>query len=107
VKRWKDLQFISQVVVKPQDESRPMYVDFREDSEYETWDGMDSEILTSRNRRIQLGANSMFTIHYDYPELFKKLVVATGDCSEAYRIYQQLQKKVPDNWADHTEENVW
>lgn len=109
-KPWRDLQFIKQIVIKPEDPKNPMCVTFKEDTDYDTdWvvDGSCVPRLVARDRGIQLGANAMYTVELDYPEDFKKLVAVTGDCAESYRIYQALQKKVPDNWADYDEGNVW
>jgi hypothetical protein len=106
-KTWKDLRFIKQIVIKPEDAKNPMWVEFKDDIEYAEIGYMGSEMILSRDRAIRLGANTMYMVEMDYPEDFKKLVVATGDTEEAYRIYQQLQKKVPDNWANYAEENVW
>lgn len=107
-KPWKELQFIKQIVIKPEDPKEPMWVELKDDSEYEYnpwYEGR--QLLVSRDRAIKLGANTMYSIEMDYPEDFKKLVAATGDCGEAYRMYKALQKKVPDNWADYDEGNVW
>jgi hypothetical protein len=103
--RWKDLQFIKQVVIKPEDPKNPMWVQFIDDIDSIEYSG--HQMTVSRDRSIKLGANTMYVIETDYPEDFKKLVAATGDCGEAYRIYKALQDKVPDNWADYDEGNVW
>lgn len=108
MKTWKDLRFIKQIVIRPEDANHPMWVELKDEADYDDnpwYEG--NRMLVSRERCIKLGANAMYTIHMDYPEDFKKLVVATGDTEEAFRMYQQLQKKVPDNWADYAEENVW
>lgn len=106
-KTWKDLKFIREIVIKPEDAKNPMWVEFKDDIEYGEIMYSDRSMILSRDRAIRLGANTMYTVTMDYPEDFKKLVVATGDTEEAYRIYQQLQKRVPDNWANYAEENVW
>ncbi len=107
MKTWKDLKFIKQIVIRPENADKPMWVEFKDDIEYGEIGYTHSEMVLSRDRAIKLGANTMYMIEMDYPEDFKKLVVATGDTEEAYRIYQQLQRKVPDNWANYAEENVW
>lgn len=106
---WKDLQFIKKIVIKPENPENPMWVEFKDESDYaDVFElSASSRMLISRDRSIKLRANAMYEIQTDYPEDFKKLVVATGDVQEAYRAYQQLQKKTPDNWADYVEENVW
>lgn len=109
-KPWKDLQFIKQVVIKPEDPKNPMWVQFNDNAEYEEFviDGQTTGPLqVSRDRSIKLGANCMYTIEMDYPDVFKRLVAATGNVEEAYRIYKEIQKKAPDNWADYDEGNVW
>ena len=108
-KPWKELQYIKQVVIKPEDPNNPMWVEFKDESDYEdVFDlGSSPRMLISRDRSIKLGANTMYEIQMDYPEDFKKLVAATGDCAEAYRIYQALQRKTPDNWYYYDEESVW
>lgn len=107
-KPWKELQFIKQVVIKPEDPKQPMWVEFKDDSEFEYnpwYEGR--EMLISRDRAIKLGANCMYSIEMDYPDVFKRLVAATGDAEEAYRIYKEIQKKAPENWADYDEGNIW
>ena len=106
-KPWKDLQFIREIVIKPEDPKNPMWVEFKDDIEWEDVSFTDSRIKISHDRAIKLGANTMYNVHMDYPEEFKKLVVATGDLHQAHAIYKQLQKKAPENWADYAEENVW
>lgn len=106
-KPWRELQFIKQIVIKPEDPKNPMWVDFKEEDEWEFSEYPTLPRQVSRDRSIKLGANTMYSIESDYPENFKKLVAATANCDEAYRLYQALQKKVPDNWADYAEEGVW
>jgi hypothetical protein len=106
-KPWKELQFIKQIVIKPEDAKNPMWVEFKDDVEYADIEYSNRQMILNRDRAIKLGANTMYEVHMDYPELFKKLVAATGDCGEAYRLYKSLQKGVPDNWADYDEGNVW
>lgn len=106
-KPWKDLQFIKQVVIKPEDPKNPMWVQFNDNAEYDYDDYVSPRRMLSRDRSIKLGANCMYTIEMDYPDVFKRLVAATGDVEEAYRIYKEIQKKAPDNWADYDEGNVW
>lgn len=107
-KPWRSLQSIKQVVIKPEDPKKDMWIEYVDDTEYDYdpfYEG--NRMPVSRDHAIKLGANAMFTVEMDYPEEFKKLVAATGDCTEAYRLYQALQKKAPDNWADYDEGNVW
>lgn len=104
---WKELQFIKQIVIKPEDAKNPMWVEFKDDIEYVDITYSNKQMILNRDRAIRLGANTMYQVEMDYPEDFKKLVAATGDCDEAYRLYKALQKKVPDNWADYDEGNVW
>lgn len=33
-KPWKELQFIKQIIIKPEDPKNPMWVDFKDESEY-------------------------------------------------------------------------
>lgn len=107
-KSWKQLQFIKQIVVKPEDPTKHMFVQLDEEVEVDEDPWYIGPLrAVSRDRSIKLGANTMYQIEVDYPEDFKKLVAVTGDCAEAYRIYQALQRKVPDNWEDHGQGNVW
>lgn len=109
-KPWKELQFIKQIVIKPEDPNHPMWVDFKDESDYEEFviDGQTTGPLqVSRDRSIKLGANTMYTVEMDYPEDFKKLVALTGHLAEAYNIYMGMQRKLPDNWADYVQESVW
>lgn len=104
---WRDLQFIREIVIKAEDPGKPVHVEFKEDDEWEFRDYPILPVKVGCDRSIRLLGNAMYEVRCDYPEDFKKLVAATADCGEAYRIYQQLQKKVPDNWADYDEGNVW
>lgn len=106
-KPWKDLSFIKQVVIKPADPKQPMWVEFNEDSEWEYLEYPEPPRLLGNEKTIRLGTNCMYTVEMDYPDVFKRLVAATGDAEEAYRIYKEIQKQAPDNWADYDEGNVW
>jgi len=106
-KPWKELQFIKQIVIKPEDAKNPMWVEFKDDIEYTDIGYTGSEMILSRDRAIRLGANTMYTVEMDYPEDFKKLVVSCGNLQRAYDAYKQLQREVPGNWATYAEESVW
>lgn len=108
-KPWKELQFIKQIVIKPEDAKEPMWVTFKDEADYEDSFELGSlpRMLVSRDRSISLGANTMYQIEMDYPEDFKKLVALTGDLIEAYNIYKGLQRRLPENWADYVQESVW
>lgn len=109
-KPWRELQFIKQIIIKPEDPKNPMWVTFKEDTDYDTdWvvDGSCVPRVVARDRGIQLGANAMYTVEMDYPEDFKKLVAATADLDEAYRLYQMLQRGVPEGWENYPEGSVW
>jgi proteasome assembly chaperone (PAC2) family protein len=108
-KPWKELQFIKQIIIKPENAKNPMWVEFKDESDYEDVFDLSSSprMLIHRDRSIKLVANAMYEVQMDYPEDFKKLVVATGDLAEACKIYQALQRKALSNWTDYTQESVW
>lgn len=107
-KLWKDLRFTKEIVIKAQDEGKPVHVEFKEDDEWEFREYPLTPIQTARERSIRLLGNAMYMVRYDYPEDFKKLLAATGDANEAYRLYKALQKDAPDNWEDYSDEgSVW
>lgn len=107
---WKQLMFLKEVRLTPEDPKSPMVIQYIENNDYDDTFVSDTCLaprLVSRDRRIQLQANVKAEMQYDYPDDFKKLVVALGSTRQAYDAYKQLQKKVPDNWADYAEESVW
>lgn len=106
-KPWKELQFIKQIVIKPEDAKNPMWIEFRDDIEYSDIEYSNRQMILNRDRSIKLGANTMYTIEMDYPEDFKKLVALMGDLGEAYKIYKGLQRKLLDKWEDYVQESVW
>ncbi len=109
-KPWKQLMFLKEVRLTPEDPKNPMVIQYIENNDYDDIFVSDTCLaprLVSRDRRIQLEANVKVEMQYDYPDDFKKLVVALGDLDLAYGAYKQLQRNILENWADYAEESVW
>jgi hypothetical protein len=100
---YESLLRVTQVVIKPEDPKKEMTLTFREEA---VGDG-GGYFVGPLSRHIDLGYNTTYEIHRDYPEEFKKLVAALGgDKDKAYEVYQALQLKTPENWDETVPEEA-